>query len=55
MKSQEMAGDGVQATDLKRVGKADAKVYVPKDGKQIMIAEKRKKDEYMAKGYKFSH
>ena len=32
-----MAGDGVQATDLKRVGKAVPKVYVHKDGKTIMI------------------
>ena len=48
-----MAGDGVQATDLKRVGKAVPKVYVHKDGKTIMIPAE-KKDEYMAKGYKLS-
>ena len=29
---KEMAGDGVQPADLKRMGKADAKVYVHKDG-----------------------
>ena len=48
-----MSGDGVQATDLKRVGKAEPKVYVHKDGKTIMIPAE-KKDEYMAKGYKLS-
>ena len=48
-----MAGDGVQATDLKRVGKAVPKIYVHKDGKTIMIPAE-KKDEYMAKGYKLS-
>ena len=53
MKFKEMAGDGVQATDLKRVGKAVPKVYVHKDGKTIMIPAE-KKDEYMAKGYKLS-
>ena len=42
-----MSGDGVQATDLKRVGKAEPKVYVHKDGKTIMIPAE-KKDEYMA-------
>ncbi|HBY68001.1 MAG TPA: hypothetical protein DEG69_09720, partial [Flavobacteriaceae bacterium] len=53
MKFKEMSGDGVQATDLKRVGKAEPKVYVHKDGKTIMIPAE-KKDEYMAKGYKLS-
>ena len=48
-----MAGDGVQPADLKRMGKADAKVYVHKDGKTILIPAS-KKDEYMAKGYKLS-
>ena len=48
-----MSGDGVQAADLKRVGKAEPKVYVHKDGKTIMIPAE-KKDEYMAKGYKLS-
>jgi len=53
MKFKEMSGDGVQATDLKRVGKAEPKVYVHKDGKTIMVPAE-KKDEYMAKGYKLS-
>ena len=53
MKFKEMAGDGVQPADLKRMGKADAKVYVHKDGKTILIPAS-KKDEYMAKGYKLS-
>ena len=38
--------------DLKRMGKADAKVYVHKDGKTILVPIQ--KDEYMAKGYKLS-
>ena len=45
--------DGVQATDLKRMGADTKKVYVHKDGKTIMIPAE-KKDEYMAKGYKLS-
>ena len=53
MKFKEMSGDGVQPADLKRVGKAEPKVYVHKDGKTIMIPAE-KKDEYMAKGYKLS-
>ena len=48
-----MHQDGVQPADLKRVGKAEPKVYVHKDGKTIMIPAE-KKDEYMAKGYKLS-
>ena len=48
-----MAGDGVQATDLKRMGQASPKLYVHKDGKTILIPAE-KKDEYMAKGYKLS-
>ena len=35
------------------MGKADAKVYVHKDGKTILVPAS-KKDEYMAKGYKLS-
>ena len=53
MNFKEMAGDGVQPADLKRMGKADAKVYVHKDGKTILVPAS-KKDEYMAKGYKLS-
>ena len=53
MRMKEMAGDGVQPADLKRMGKADAKVYVHKDGKTILVPAS-KKDEYMAKGYKLS-
>ena len=37
MRMKEMAGDGVQPADLKRMGKADAKVYVHKDGKTILV------------------
>ena len=48
-----MAGDGVQATDLKRMGQASPKLYVHKDSKTILIPSE-KKDEYMAKGYKLS-
>ena len=48
-----MAGDGVQATDLKRMKMSDPKVYVHKDGKTIEISAD-KKDEYMAKGWKLS-
>ena len=48
-----MHQDGVQPADLKRVGKAEPKLYVHKDGKTIMIPAE-KKDEYMAKGYKLS-
>ena len=53
MRIKEMAGDGVQPADLKRMGKADAKVYVHKDGKTILVPAS-KKDAYMAKGYKLS-
>ena len=53
MKFKDMAGDGVQATDLKRMGQASPKLYVHKDGKTILIPAE-KKDEYMAKGYKLS-
>ena len=53
MRMKEMSGDGVQPADLKRMGKADAKVYVHKDGKTILVPAS-KKDEYMAKGYKLS-
>ena len=42
-----------ETRDLKRMGKADAKVYVHKDGKTILVPAS-KKDEYMAKGYKLS-
>ena len=49
-----MAGDGVQPADLKRMGKADAKVYVHKDGKTILVPAS-KKDEYMAKGLSLIH
>ena len=52
MRMKEMSGDGVQPADLKRMGKADAKVYVHKDGKTILVPIQ--KDEYMAKGYKLS-
>ena len=51
MRMKEMSGDGVQPADLKRVGKADPKVYVHKDGKTILVPAS-KKDAYMAKGYK---
>ena len=53
MRMKEMSGDGVQPVDLKRMGKADAKVYVHKDGKTILVPAS-KKDAYMAKGYKLS-
>ena len=53
MRMKEMSGDGVQPADLKRMGKADPKVYVHKDGKTILVPAS-KKDEYMAKGYKLS-
>ena len=53
MRMKEMSGDGVQPADLKRVGKADPKVYVHKDGKTILVPAS-KKDAYMAKGYKLS-
>lgn len=53
MRMKEMSGDGVQPADLKRMGKADAKVYVHKDGKTILVPAS-KKDQYMAKGYKLS-
>ena len=53
MRLKELSGDGVQPADLKRIGKADAKVYVHKDGKTILVPAS-KKDEYMAKGYKLS-
>ena len=53
MRLKELSGDGVQPADLKRMGKADAKVYVHKDGKTILVPAS-KKDEYMAKGYKLS-
>jgi len=53
MRMKEMSGDGVQPADLKRMGKADAKVYVHKDGKTILVPAS-KKDAYMAKGYKLS-
>ena len=53
MRMKEMSGDGVQPADLKRMGKADPKVYVHKDGKTILVPAS-KKDEYMAKGFKLS-
>ena len=48
-----MHQDGVQPTDMKRMGQSNPKLYVHKDGKTIMIPAE-KKDEYMAKGYKLS-
>ena len=53
MKFKEMHQDGVQPTDMKRMGQSNPKLYVHKDGKTIMIPAE-KKDEYMAKGYKLS-
>ena len=48
-----MAGDGVQATDLKRMGRGKSQNYTSQRWQNnINIAEK--KDEYMAKGYKLS-
>jgi len=45
--------DGVQATDMKRMGAVGKTVYVHKDGKTIMIPAEREKD-FIAKGYKRS-
>ena len=45
--------DGVQPTDLKRIGASGKTVYVHKDGKTIMIPVEREKD-FIAKGYKKS-
>ena len=52
MRMKEMSGDGVQPADLKRMGKADPKVYVHKDGKTILVPAS-KKDEYMLKVLNF--
>lgn len=45
--------DGVQPTDMKRVGAVSKTLYVHKDGKTIMIPAEREKD-FIAKGYKRS-
>ena len=45
--------DGVQATDMKRVGAMGKTLYVHKDGKTIMIPAEREK-EFIAKGFKRS-
>jgi len=47
------AEDGVQATDMKRMGAVGKTLYVHKDGKTIEIPAKREKD-FIAKGYKRS-
>jgi len=45
--------DGVQATDMKRMGAMGKTLYVHKDGKTIMIPAEREK-EFIAKGFKRS-
>ena len=45
--------DGVQATDMKRVGAMGKTLYVHKDGKTIMIPAEREK-EFIAKGFQRS-
>lgn len=45
--------DGVQPTDMKRVGAMGKTLYVHKDGKTIMIPADREK-EFIAKGFKKS-
>ena len=45
--------DGVQPTDMKRVGAMGKTLYVHKDGKTIMIPAEREK-EFIAKGFKRS-
>jgi hypothetical protein len=45
--------DGVQATDMKRIGAMGKTLYVHKDGKTIMIPAEREK-EFIAKGFKRS-
>ncbi len=52
-KGKAQTEDGVQPTDLKRIGASGKTVYVHKDGKTIMIPVEREKD-FMAKGYKKS-
>ena len=47
------AEDGVQATDMKRVGAMGKTLYVHKDGKTIMIPAEREK-EFIAKGFQRS-
>jgi len=47
------AEDGVQATDMKRMGAMGKTLYVHKDGKTIMIPAEREK-EFIAKGFKRS-
>ena len=45
--------DGVQATDMKRMGAMGKTLYVHKDGKTIMIPAEREK-EFLAKGFQRS-
>jgi len=52
-KGKAQTEDGVQATDMKRMGAVGKTVYVHKDGKTIMIPAEREKD-FIAKGYKRS-
>lgn len=52
-KNKGMSEDGVQPTDLKRVGAVGKTLYVHKDGKTIEIPAEREKD-FIAKGFKKS-
>ena len=52
-KNKGMSEDGVQATDLKRMGADTKTLYVHKDGKTIMIPAEREK-EFIQKGFKRS-
>ena len=52
-KNKGMSEDGVQPTDMKRVGAVGKTLYVHKDGKTIEIPAEREKD-FIAKGFKKS-
>jgi hypothetical protein len=52
-KGKAQTEDGVQPTDLKRVGAVGKTLYVHKDGKTIEIPAQREKD-FIAKGFKKS-
>ena len=52
-KGKAQTEDGVQPTDLKRVGAVGKTLYVHKDGKTIEIPAEREKD-FIAKGFKKS-
>ncbi len=52
-KGKSQTEDGVQPTDMKRVGAMGKTLYVHKDGKTIMIPAEREKD-FIQKGFKRS-